>query len=194
MAWLDPFFTEAELAPVEIATHLHYQCLLNDTKLKDILAAVKGRIVRYEFEDPEIEKVEVEKLPLIIVVPALVSRDAEPAAWSDKVRVRDILRVEMKGRRVVPRMPTYPLPGILSLVNYIVGVGLAERNRKLTWTPTGKTQERGLSTRVDSALVSVGPTLMNETGQVIQDYYLDFDYIVKLNQNGWQAEAALSNP
>lgn len=189
MKWLTPFFTEAERAPVEQAVRLHHACLVADPKLSQIFAAVKGVMVRYDFA--EVTQVKVEKLPALITMPAIVDREPQPGKWGDTVRVRDILRIEWKGQQRIPTL-TGDEFGIATLVNYIVGVGLASGARQLTYTPDGKTQPRPFSRRVDVPTVTTDPVFMNDAGDSILDYYIDFDFPISLINNGWQAEAALS--
>lgn len=189
MKALIPFFTAEEIAPVEIATRLHYDYLVADTKLGNIFTALKGSIIRLDFGEPEPAK--IEKLPILMVKPEIVDREPNPGRWGDVVRVRDILRIEWKGQQRIPTLPSTE-PGIATLVNYIVGIGLKTGARQLKYTPTGKTQERPLARRVELPTVSVEPVFMDSSGDCILDYYIDFDFPITLINNGWQAEAALS--
>lgn len=188
MKWLEPHFTEAEMAPVEIATRIHHSYLVADAKLQQILSPVESRIIRLDFGG--LENVRMAGGAVILVKPDVVNRDPEPGKWSDMIRVRDTLRIEHKGIKIVPSLP-YLEPGIATLVNYIVGVGVAPRANQLIYTPTGKTQERPFATRVEVPTVTVEPVFVDEE-KIILDYHIDFDFTVSLKPNGWQAEAALN--
>lgn len=192
MKALIPFFSAAEIAPVERATQIHYGYLVADSKLASIFTALKGSIVRLDFGEPEPAE-DVGKLPILIVKPEIVDREPNPGRWGDVVRVRDILRIEWKGQQMIPKLPADE-PGIGTLINYIVGVGLKPGARQLKYTPTGKTQERPFSRRIETPTVSCEPIILPDTGRVILEYIIDFDFPITLINNGWQAEAALSDP
>lgn len=189
MKALIPFFAHGEMAPVEIATQIHYNYLLADTKLAAIFAALGGKILRLDFGEPEPAK--IEKLPVLMVKPEIVDREPNPGRWGDMVRVRDILRIEWKGQQRIPTLPADE-PGIGTLINYIVGVGLKAGARQLVYTPPGKAQPRPFANRIEAPLVTVEPIFLDDSGAAILDYYIDFDFPITLLNNGWQAEAALS--
>lgn len=190
MKWLEPFFASQEYAPVEIATRLHHGYLVADAKLQQIFAPADTRIIRLDFGEPE--PIKIERLPVLIVKPEVVDREPQPGRWGDAIRVRDTLRIEYKEKKFAS-LP-YDEPGIATLVNYIVGVGISEGARQLTYTPAGKTQARPFARRVETPTVSVEGIEIPGTEKIIFDYHIDFEYSVSLLQNGWQAEAETRNP
>lgn len=188
MKWLIPHFTEDEIAPVEIATRLLHGYLSADAKLLQIFDA-PNQIVRLDFV--ELAAAMVGGTPILIVHPGLVDREPEPGKWSDRIRVRVTLRIEFTAKELASRLPADE-PGIATLLNYIVGVCTAPGTRQLVYTPTGKTQERPLATRMETPTVSVEPIEVPGSGGVLLDYYIDLDYHVDLSNNGWQAKQQLA--